>query len=149
MLCNATIQYYMKYYIITPATEAETGEEAIFSTGDKPRKIVFLHVYLVNYPESELLQAYPAFLVTRKLRSAMESLGISGVKFLPCKVSKDPQYDDYSFTSDLPEVFGMEPCGVENINDIVSYNEAEFKASERFVMLLKSFAHDGCRFEEI
>lgn len=138
----------MKYYIVTPAAEAETGEEAIFSSSGHSRKIVFLHVYLVTYPESDLIQAYPAFIVTKKLRLAIESAGISGAKFLPCKVSKDPQYDDYSYTTDLPEMFGLEPDGVENVDDIVSYNEAEFKASDRFVRLLKSFAHDGCTFKE-
>jgi len=138
----------MKNYIVTPATEAETGEEAIFSSNDDPRKIIFLHVYLVNYPESELIQAYPAFLVTKMLRSLMESAGISGASFLPCKISKDPQYDDYSYTTELPEMFGLEPFGVENIDDIVPYNETELKASDRFVRLLRSLPHDGCRFEE-
>ena len=138
----------MKYYIVTPAAEAETGEEAIFSSKDNPRKIIFLHVYLVTYPESELIQAYPAFIVTKKLRSAMESTGISGAKFLPCKVSKDPQYDDYSNTPDLPEMFGLEPFGVEDIDDIVFYSGTKIKASDRFVRLLKSLAHDGCEFKE-
>ena len=137
----------MKYYFVKPAAEAEIGEEATAST-DYPRKITFYHVYLVNFPESELIQAYPAFLITKKLRSAMESEGITGANYLPCKISKDPQYDDYSNARELPELFGFEPCGAENIDDIVMYDEMEFKASDRFVKLLKSLPHEGCDFKE-
>lgn len=137
----------MKYYFVQPAAEAEIGDEASASE-DYPRKITFYHVCLINFPESELIQAYPAFVITKKLRSAMESEGISGANFLPCKVSKDQQYDDYSNYRELLELFGFEPCGVENIDDIVMHNEIEFKASDRFVRLLKSLAHDGCDFRE-
>ncbi len=137
----------MKYYVVRAASDAETGEGSVVDFMEQPRKIVSLHVYLLCY-ESDLIQAGPAFLATKKLRSAMEASGITGADFLPCKVSKDPQFDDYSKTGELPEIFGLEPVGSEGLDDLVFHDETKFMASDRFVRLLRSMAHDGCEIEE-
>lgn len=137
----------MNYYLIEPVADAEMGKDAVISWAN-PRKIVFLHVSLFSYPESDLILASPAFLATRRLRTAMESAGISGVAFLPCQASKDPQYDDHSETMEVPEIFGLEPIGVDGVDDIVFHDDTMFKGSKRFVDILKSLSCIGCVFIE-
>jgi hypothetical protein len=138
----------MEYYIVEPVADAELGEQAVISFAETPREIINAHVYLFGYPESDLVQAYPLFLATSRLRAAIENSNIRGAIFLPCKVSKSDQYDELSHTTSIPEMFCLEPMGADGVDDLVYHTETELKASRRFVDLLHSMSHNGCIFTE-
>jgi len=134
----------MKYFITEPVADGELGEDAVIDFDQKPRKPVVLHVYLFGYPESDLIQIYPIFLVSTSLKTAMERTGITGALFLPCKVSKSPQYEELSETLLIPEMWCLEPVGEDEVDDLVFHSETEIKTSSRFVELLKYFSKVGC-----
>lgn len=136
----------MKYYNIEPVADAEMAEYARVDFTRKPRKIIHMHVYVFNYPESDLIQSYPVFLVTNQLKESIEAKNLSGAEFLPCVVEKADQYDDFSPGIPPPLLWCFEPCGKIG-DDLIFLSETKFTASERFMDVLKHFSSVGCIIE--
>lgn len=137
----------MKYYNIEPVADAELGEDAVIDFTQTPRKIIALHAYAFGYPESDIIQAYPAFLVTDRLKKEIESAKLTGALFLPCKISKSSQYDELSNSVKIPEMWCMEPTGTLG-DDIIFFSETRFIVSSRFLEIA-NLSTIGCIIKEI
>lgn len=138
----------MKYYLVEPVADAEIGEEADISFAEKPREIRSAHIRRFSAPESDLIQAYPVFVISKRLQAALQSARVTGATYLPCKVSKSDQYDELSTIHEVPEMVCLEPCGRDGADDVVFYSETKIKVSEHFVQVLECFSSIGCRIRE-
>ena len=137
----------MKYYNIEPVADAEIGEGSVIDFNSQPRKIIKIQVYLFSHPESDFIQAYPAFLVSGRLRKAVEDANLTGASFLPCVTNKAEQYDELSESPELPEMWCLEPTGSKG-DDFIFHSETQITTSERFIEILAHFSSIGCLFHE-
>jgi hypothetical protein len=137
----------MIYYNVEPVADAEIENSSLIDFGLKPRKIIRLKVFLFSYPESDLIQAYPAFLVSAKLKKSIEEANLTGGIFLPCSVIKSDQYDELSEFTELPEMWCLEPVGKVG-DDFIFHSGTQITASKRFMDILARHSSIGCVFHE-
>lgn len=138
----------MNYSILNPIADAELGENAEIDFSVDPRKIIKAHIYLFRFPESDIFKAYPLFVISSKFRYILEQGGITGAIYIPCEISKTPDYDEASQRIDLPDLFCLEPSGTDGLDDIIFHSEIEIKVSNRFLSKLQEVSSMFCDIYE-
>lgn len=148
----------MVYYIIEPEVAGEIGEntkyenyDEIVKNGAKPI-ISHLHFVFEGWLGDELLEVTPCFLVSERIKKAIETYGISGCVFTEVEVSFSDVFLELYPDREMPVFYRLIPQHVisteriindnQDLDDIMISQKMYLVISERFRRILTSLRAD-------
>lgn len=80
------------HYILHPETPGETGDKTIMDTTTHPSVVTSLHIVFQGWMGDDLMECFPCFMVTEKLKQRLQQLKATGFIIQPCQVEVSPEF---------------------------------------------------------
>ena len=139
----------MKFYTIDPDVPGRTHGETIraFRSGHHPENVRYI---FECWPEADVVQTFPIFLVSEKLALALRSAKLTGFELKACESSKGDQFHIASpGYGELPKYFWLDVNGKSEQDDFGISNDLMLRISERVYDLLQNFCVEGAEIDPV
>lgn len=113
----------MAYYILNPEVPGGMGQDTIIkppSAGSYLPHVDVLHLVISGWMGDDLLTSFPCFMVTNRLKHALEVSNLSGFKIAEMDVTIDPQllmFPQMAASWPLPELHRLKIVGRAGTED--------------------------------
>ncbi len=77
----------MRFYILDPEVAGELGRDTIMDTSVHPPTVSNLQYELDTWLGDDVIQSFPCYLVTNRLKRKLESSSFTGATFAPVEFS--------------------------------------------------------------
>jgi hypothetical protein len=133
------------YYIIEPGVPGELGEKTIldYST-EPPYKVVKLECLFYVLLNDDILEIHPCFIVTERLRKALEQFQGTGYQFDDVEITTDEQFAEFYPDLKLPNYYWMKIYGNPGIDDAGLTKRHDLVVSDRLLDILRRFNIQHC-----
>ena len=137
----------MKYFILQPEVAGGLGEHTVMDTTVHPPVVSRLHYEFGGWLGDDLLESFPCYIVTARLKEALVEAGVSGCTFDAVEVSKSDDFKELYPDRELPQFFWLKVHGRPGVNDCGSTPEAQLVVSELCLQTTKTFNLAHCDIE--
>lgn len=155
----------MKLFVTEPEVAGEIGERTVFenydaivSSGARPI-VAYLHFVFMGWLGDDIIETTPCFLVSERLKNAIEQSDLSGYEFQDAEISISEEFEELYPKTQLPQFYRLIPQGSINVigesyadwsgMDFCITEKAYLVLSEKAVNLIKGFNSDNADFTEI
>lgn len=147
----------MAYYVLNPEVLGGMGRDTVMESptvGSYLHHVKVLHVEISGWMGDDLLTNFPCFMVTSRLKQALEMSDLSGFKIKEMKVTVDPQllmFPQMAASWPLPELNWLKITGKAGIDDFgLTPLDApvDLVVSGRALDLLQTFQLQECEIIE-
>ncbi len=129
----------MAFYALEPEVAGRHGERSIVDRSVHPPRVTVLHHIFDGWLGDELLESFPAFLVTESLSKLIEAEQLTGVRFSDAiEVEASEQFEELYPGRQLPKFRRLEPLGVPLQSDFALGPDHRLIVSERALRVLDS-----------
>lgn len=130
----------MRYYLVEPEVAGGLGERSILDTSVHPPRVSRLHYDLEGWLGGEILTTFPAYVVTKRVQEALETMGATGIEFdHQVEVTKSPVFDELYPGRPIPEFVWMKVHGHPGVDDFGMSADHRLVASQRALDTLRQF----------
>ena len=119
------------FYKLEPEVSGEMGGNTELDVSTHPPKVSKLHYHLDFWLGDDLLETFPCFLVTDKLRAVIEEMKATGAAFGEVEVSFGEEFRERYPGGPLPRLSWLKPIGVPCRDDFGLVDTASLVVSER------------------
>jgi len=127
------------FYAIEPEVAGRQGKKTVADRTVHPPVITMLHHVFDGWLGDEILESFPAFLVTERLKTVIESAGLTGVRFSDAlEVEVSEQFREFYPERELPPFVLLDPVGVAGKDDFGLAPDHRLVVSARALQLLDS-----------
>jgi hypothetical protein len=127
-----------QFYALEPEVAGRHGQRTVADRTVHPPIISRLHHIFDGCLGDEILERFPCFLVTERLRALLEESGLSGATFSDVDVEKSEQFEELYPGRALPRFFRLEPTGRALHDDFGLNADHRIVVSERALRVLDS-----------
>lgn len=127
-------------YLIRAYVPGDLGPGTELDTSVHPPRVTRLHLIVDTWEGDDLVECFPTFLVTERLAQAIDTRGLSGVKWARAQVEKSAQAIEF-FQWTLPEWRWLQ-LGDDQKADLWLDDSAGLHVSDRTLDLLHAFNLD-------
>jgi hypothetical protein len=135
------------YRYIEPEVSGGLGEQTKMDASVHPPIIYELEYQFDGWLENDIVESFPCYIVTARLREDIERANFSGVLFKNLKISKSDTFRDIYGNKELPEFFWLEITGNAGVDDFGIADDYRLVISERVFKILSSFNISEADFE--
>lgn len=114
----------MDYYIIEPEVAGGIGKNTIYEECEESNRryeIKHLHFVFEGWLGDQLLEVTPCFLVSEKIKNAIQKNMLTGCSFQDVEISCSEEFVELNYNKNIPLFYRMIPLNVfdekENYND--------------------------------
>jgi hypothetical protein len=132
------------YHLIEPEVAGEIGESTVIDHSTTPPTVSRLEYHFTTWLGDELLEAYPCFIVSQRLQSALQSLGGTGYTFAEVLVTRSQQFEELVDGIQLPQFCWLRLHGRAAVDDAETTKKGCLVVSDRFLNLLREFNIGNC-----
>lgn len=132
------------FFVLEPEVGGAIGESTTFDYSTEPPSVLTLEYMFETWLGDDLLEAHPCFIVSARLKSALERLGGSGYVFDSVTITKADQFDELNANIQLPQFDWLKIQGVAGINDCGLSKDGSLVVSTRMLDLLRQFNINHC-----
>jgi len=136
------------YKIIEPEVPGGLGEQTIMDSTIHPPIIEKLHFEFQGWLGDDLIETFPCYLVTEKLRDGIVLTKLTGVSFDDVLISKSIEFDELYPNKKLPTFFWMKVNGKLNVDDFTITEDFNLLISDKVLTLLKDYNVNNATFED-
>jgi hypothetical protein len=129
----------MKYKYIEPEVSGELGDKTVLDNAIFPPKIKDLHYEFCGWLGSDIIESFPVYIVTDRLKIAIEKTKLSGVIFSDLTVTTSNLFKEMHPNIELPEFYWMQISGIAGNNDFGMSKDNRLVISSDVIDLLKQF----------
>ena len=129
----------MTYHVVEPEVAGGFGGRTVLDASVHPPRVSRLHYELEGWLGGEILTTFPVYVVTARVRAALEAMGAAGVEFAPVEVSRSPTFDQLYPGRPLPEFFWMKVHGRPAVDDFGMSDDHRLVVSQRAFDTLRQF----------
>jgi hypothetical protein len=128
-----------KYNIIQPEVIVGIGENTEGEDINDHEGISHLHINLEDWLGDDLVEVFPCYLVTEKLKNNLESSQFTGYSFNDVELTKDEYFsDNYQLNKALAKFYWLKINGREGTDDLFIGEKFKLQVSAEFLLFLKS-----------
>jgi galactitol-specific phosphotransferase system IIB component len=109
-------------YYIEPVVSVEWGDNIIVNTSVHPPIVKKLHVNFLGWSGDDIIETFPCFIISEKLKKVLEHDGITGYEIENLEVTKSKQFLDAITDVKLPLFYWLKIVGEKNKDDIFLKN---------------------------
>jgi len=142
------------YYQLTPEVAGHLGHVTVIDRSGSTVVARSVEYVFDDWPEDDLIESFPCFIVTDLLKRLIEGAQASGCRFGPVTVSTSEQFDELeklqsiSTPRQLPAFSSLIVDGVAGRDDFGISGSRFLVVSERLLQVLKRGKLDNCDVEE-
>ncbi|GIG21270.1 hypothetical protein Cch01nite_19940 [Cellulomonas chitinilytica] len=137
-----------KFYVLEPEVAGGWGDGTVVDREFHPPIVSRLVYEFDGWLGDDLVTTFPVYIVTDRLRRALESSGLTGFSFDSVTVTRSEQFEDTGSPA-LPEWAWLRLTGAAYRDDAWSGNLGDLTVSERMLALLREFQLDNCDIEPL
>ncbi|WP_099227822.1 hypothetical protein [Pseudomonas viridiflava] len=127
------------YHYIEPEVAGGLGEGTIINTSCHPPKIEKLEYRFDAWLGDDILETFPCYIVTTELAKAIKLNKLTGVSFLPVKISKSEFFLETYPDLELPQFQWMSVYGEAGTHDFGLSKNYRLAISYSAMSTLKNF----------
>lgn len=152
----------MKLFMIEPEVAGGIGENTVYESyavGKEPMAISHLHFVFDGWLGDDILETTPCFLVSERLKTAIEKSGLTGFEFQNIEISTSDEWDEMYPIREVPQFIRLLPLGTiktesEKYSDWDNMDfcltpKAYLVISEAAKNLLEEFQVENAEFTEL
>jgi hypothetical protein len=133
------------FYILEPEVAGDLGEKSVLDFSTHPPTVLKLHYKFNVWLGDDLITTHPCFIVTERLRKALDELGGTGYQFDEVEVSTSEYFGVVNPKLELPIFYWMKVHGVPGVDDVgVTEDKKQLVVSDRFLNVLGRFNTQHC-----
>jgi len=136
----------MKHYtLLEPEVPGTYRNKLIHSTRTIPESVKELLFVFDGWLGDDLVTSHPIFMVTDRLKSAVEDEKLTGVEFLKAVVTRSELFFEVHGNLELPKFWWMKISGVENKDDFVLTQNTDLIVSDQAYSVIRGFNMNDCQ----
>lgn len=135
------------FYKLAPEVAGHLGPETIIDRSQRPQLVRAVHYEFDGWPEDDLIESFPCFLVTVAMQGRIEAAKASGCSFGPTKITVSEQFEEleeFHEPRTLPAFQWMIVHGTPGRDDLGLSADGSLIVSERVLRVLKAGRLDHC-----
>lgn len=136
------------YIIIEPEVAGGLGTETRMDNSIHPPEIFELHYEFDGWLGSDIIESFPCYVVTEKLKKGIEDTKLSGVIFKDLKVTKSDNFIELHPKVVLPKFYWMQVSGSVAVDDFGISKDFLLVVSIKAFELLKKYNTNGLDYED-
>ncbi len=136
------------YYNLSPEVAGGLGERTVMDTSVHPPRVQRLHYEMAGWLGDELLESFPCFIVTARVRDALLGLGASGCTFDTVEISRSDTFEELYPDRMLPPFYWLKVQGRAGVDDVGLSDDNRLVVSKRVLDLLRAFDLANCDIRE-
>ncbi|CAI8733253.1 hypothetical protein [Chryseobacterium sp. IT-36CA2] len=137
------------YKIIEPEVAGGLGKQTQMDNSFFPPLIKNLHYEFEGWIDNDILESFPCYIVTEKLRKGIETEKLTGIIFDEVIISKSETFLELYPSKELPTFFWAKISGESNRDDFFITKKNTLTVSERAYLLLKNYNIDQADIEDL
>jgi hypothetical protein len=126
------------YRIIEPEIAGELGSKTIINRIYDPPIVEKLHYEFNGWLGDDILESFPCYIMTKRLKNKIENRHLSGIKFDDVYVTTSQLFNDLYPEKIIPKFYWARIKGVPFIDDFAITSDSKLLISERPFLVLKS-----------
>lgn len=138
----------MKYFYLEPEVAGELGEHSLIDTSVHPPHVFYLHYEFDGWLGDDLLQSFPCYIITERLKTAFDEVSPSGCIFAFAEVSKSEIFNELYPNRELPEFFWLQVIGRAGKDDFGLSKDCRLVVSNKILQRLNDFNLHHCQVNE-
>lgn len=136
------------YRYIEPEVAGGLGKETIINSSFHPPLIEKLHYEFNGWLGDDILESFPCYIVTERLKNKIESNNLTGVKFDQVTITKSEEFKTLYSDKELPKFYWAKINGELYVDDFVIGQDYRLLISENAFQILKLFNTSNALFED-
>ncbi len=134
----------MKFYVLEPEVAGELGENTVMDSSVHPPKVSCLHYELDAWLGDDLIQSFPCFLTSERLKQKIAASPLSGATFAPVELNLSPNFKDRHPSKSVPEFAWLKITGLVGKDDFGIEADGRLVVSERALDLIQHLNLKHC-----
>ena len=134
----------MNYYTLEPEVACQLGEKSELDSRVHPPIVNKLHCIFDGWIGDDLLELFPCYIVTDKLKKGLKERKLTGYHFEDIVITKSDLFIELYPNKSLPQFFRLTVTGVKNKDDFVISDDNMLLVSEKAYSFLKKYNIDHC-----
>jgi hypothetical protein len=157
----------MSMFRLSPEVAGQIGEKSVIlnrqereAGSDAPPKISLLEYVFDGWLGDDLIEAWPCFLLTRRVHDAILTSNLTGVEFKTPILSKSQLFLDLHPSKVLPDFDWIVPLGRVATNDSMTFcnwtshdfclnQRNDLVVTDRALSVLRKFSLAHCKIQEL
>jgi len=136
------------FYYIEPEVAGSLGDSSIIDTSVHPPKISKLHYQFDGWLGDDLLETFPCYIVTEKMKEKIESNNLSGARFDSVMISVSDQFQEMYPNKTLPQFFWLKVDGSAGKDDFGIAKDHRLVISKKALDTMKQLNIENSDIEE-
>jgi len=105
------------FHTLEPEVAGGFGDNSVLDTSSHPALVTKLHCELDGWLGDDLLESFPCYIVTERLRSVIEKTEATGCSFDVVEVTMSEQFYDMYPNRRIPRFFWLKATGTPGTDD--------------------------------
>ena len=128
----------MKYYELDPEVAGELGKNTVMDTSVHPPMVSKLHYELDAWMGDDLIQSFPCYLVSERLKKRFEGASLAGLEFAPVEFTVSATFKELHPSKDVPNFTWLKTVGRAGEDDFGVNSDGRLVVSERALKLIQN-----------
>lgn len=134
----------MKYFILDPEVPGGLGPNTLMDRSVHPPIITKLHFEMDGWMGDDIVQSFPCYLATERLKARMEEIKASGLTFAHAEITASDTFEVLNPARKLPMLFWMKISGEPGADDLGLTPDARLVASKRVLDVMNELQLNHC-----
>ena len=135
------------HYVVEPEVAGSLGDSSQIDTSAHPPIVSELEYRFDGWLGDDLLETFPCFIVTERLRDALQQASVTGARFADVTVTTSDTFRELYPDRELPRFFWMQVHGQAGIDDIGLGADYRLVISADVLGILKQYTLQQCDVE--
>lgn len=132
------------FFLLEPEVAGGLGERTVMDTASHPPKVEHLHYELEGWLGDDLLESFPAYVVTRTMGDRLVNAELDGFTLRHVEISRSSTFEELYPSRDLPAFTWLDVSGVAGESDVGVDPKARLVVSGRAMVVLRGASLDNC-----
>jgi hypothetical protein len=133
-----------RQFILEPEVAGGLGADTAMDSSVHPPMVSALHYEFEGWLGDDLLETFPCFIVTERLKSALEDAGSTGCSFAPVKVTVSDSFAECYPDRALPQFYWLRVTGTPEKDDFSLASDHRLLVSDEALDVLRAFTIEHC-----
>lgn len=126
----------MDYYVVAPEVAGGLGANTVLDRSTHPPLVSRLHYEFDGWLGDELLETFPCFIVSERIRDLILRSGFTGAEFAPVEMSTSSTFGELCPNRVIPAFVWLKLTGAPGIDDFGLSENHRLVVSKRVLLAL-------------
>ncbi len=136
------------FYALHPEVAGGLGPNTVMDRTTHPPKVENLHYEFDDWLGDDLIATFPCFVVTNRLREAIQRASATGCTFADLEISKSELFSEINPLRKLPQFHWLIVTGRCGRDDFGISNDNQLVVSERIFDAMRHMQLQNCEVQD-